>query len=637
MKKLIFLLAFTMLICTVSTAQYIPFTNTIRIYDLDTGGVMRFYKVPLPQAGYKNFYVQRSGYAEPPYVYDFRLGNVYKYLFNANGFSDIIHNGRFHNEWSFQYGYNIGYLLDAAFSRQDTNLFIYAYRGANWEPADYTAISFNDGLTTNGFLPTSLLNWCGGMAIDPVNDSIMYVGYSAQNMLGNVHKSTNRGANWFCTDTIPEGIYYSRLFINTFNRNTIFARLSSNLYRSTTGGTDFQVIKTGVPNGQMYFEEGENGIYLCNSSAEGLLKSTNNSTNWTVLMNKAVNDIEFDPLNGNVIYAGCTDGLYKSSNKGVTWALYNNSFSPDLNVKGIVKNPNTGDTLYVSTNKAVYKVFGQAVADTSVTNYFPMAVGNIYVYESTSIYPPFTTRSKVKITKDTVVDGKRFYYFSPSLPGFWLYGNWYRVNGSTGVVNALANNYSCNYLVNEKYVDSLGSRKNDNLLKCGANLSNCNDTTNFSVFGIPTKQKEFGEDGLVFTYRTYSKYFGITQVITIEGTSSTQDLVGCRINGVTYGDTLLTGVESVTSEVPESYSLGQNYPNPFNPRTVVSFSLPVDSKVSIKVYDVMGREMQTLVNERMGAGRYSVQWDAGTYPSGVYFYQMKTGNFTETRRMILIK
>ena len=181
-------------------------------------------------------------------------------------------------------------------------------------------------------------------------------------------------------------------------------------------------------------------------------------------------------------------------------------------------------------------------------------------------------------------------------------------------------------------------------MKCGANLSNCNDTTNFSVFGIPTKQKEFGEDGLVFTYRTYSKYFGITQVITIEGTSSTQDLVGCRINGVTYGDTLLTGVESVSSEVPESYSLGQNYPNPFNPRTVVSFSLPVVSNVTLKIYDVQGREVRTLVNERMQAGRYEVDFDASGMNSGVYFYQMtvhhggsSTGNFTETRRMMLLK
>ena len=113
--------------------------------------------------------------------------------------------------------------------------------------------------------------------------------------------------------------------------------------------------------------------------------------------------------------------------------------------------------------------------------------------------------------------------------------------------------------------------------------------------------------------------------------------MGCRINGVTYGDTLLTGVESVSSEVPESYSLGQNYPNPFNTRTVVSFSLPVDSKVSIKVYDVMGREVQTLVNERMGAGKYEVRFDGSGMTSGVYFYQMEAGNFKETRRMILIK
>ncbi|MFA5012803.1 MAG: T9SS type A sorting domain-containing protein [Ignavibacteria bacterium] len=637
MKKLIFLLTLTLLIFSASTAQNIPFTNTIRIYDLDTGGVMRFYKIPLPQEGYKNFYVQRSGYASPPYVYDMRLGNVYKYIYSLNGFSDTAHYWRFHNSWSFQYGYYIGYLLDVAFSRQDTNLFIYAYRGANWEPADFTAISFNNGLTTNEFIPGSLLNWCGGMAIDPVNDSIMYVGYSAQFMVGNVHKTTNRGANWFCTDTIPEGIYYSRFFINTFNRNTIFARLYSTLYRSTTGGTDFQLIRTGIPNVQIYFDDSENAIYMCNTSAEGLLKSTNNGTNWTVLMNKAVNDIEFDPLNNNVIYAGCDDGLYKSSNKGNTWSIYNNTFSPDLNVRGIVKNPNTGDTLYVSTNKAVYKVFGKSVADTSVTNYFPMAVGNIYVYEESSIYPPFTSRSKVSITKDSMVDGQRYYHFSPSLPGFNQYGNWYRVNSATGVVTALANNYTYNYLVNERYVDSLGSKKGDNLLKCGQNLSQCYDTTNFSVFGIPTKQKTFKEDGLMIIYRTYSKNFGVTQVTTWEITSSTTNLVGCRLNGITYGDTLLTGAESISSEVPDSYSLGQNFPNPFNPRTVISFQLPAVSDVMIKVYDVQGRELQTLVNEKINPGTYETTFDGSNYSSGVYFYKLQTKNFTETKRMLLLK
>ena len=98
-----------------------------------------------------------------------------------------------------------------------------------------------------------------------------------------------------------------------------------------------------------------------------------------------------------------------------------------------------------------------------------------------------------------------------------------------------------------------------------------------------------------------------------------------------------TGMVSNENVIPEKYSLGQNYPNPFNPRTVVSFSLPVDSKVSIKVYDVMGREVQTLVNERMQAGRYEVSFDGSGMTSGVYFFRMKAGNFKETRRMILIK
>jgi hypothetical protein len=569
---------------------------------------------------------------------------VLRYIYSANGFSDSTHYRRFHNSWTFQYGYNIGYALDFAFSSQDTNLFLYAYRGANWEPADGTGISYNNGLTVNGILPTSLMNNCGGMAIDPVNDSIMYVAYNAQLMPGNVHKSTNRGANWLCIDTLPESIYGSKLFVNKFNRNTIFLSVNSNLYRSTTGGTNFLLIKTGVSNVRMLFDASDNTIYMSSNSAAGLSKSTDNGTSWITLLNKAVNDFEFDPLNGNIIYAGCTDGIYKSLNKGSTWTLYNNSFMPDVNVKGIVKNPNTGDTLFVTTNKAVYKVYGPSVVDTSVTNYFPLTVGNVYVYESSSIYPPFYSRQKTRIIKDTVVAGKTFYKFSQQLPGFWNYGNWYRMDGVTGVVTGLVNNYNCNYLINERYVDSLKSRKSDSLRKCGSSSSACFDTSNFSVFGIPTKQKAFREDGLMIVSRQYSKYFGITRVDTWEITSSTVVLVGCKINGVTYGDTLLTGIENVSAEVPGSYSLGQNYPNPFNPSTVVRFNISGftigafgNDKVVLKVYDVMGREVQTLVNERLSAGTYEVKFDGSMLNSGVYFYRMTTGEFSETKKMLLIK
>ncbi|MFA7360185.1 MAG: T9SS type A sorting domain-containing protein [Candidatus Kapaibacterium sp.] len=89
--------------------------------------------------------------------------------------------------------------------------------------------------------------------------------------------------------------------------------------------------------------------------------------------------------------------------------------------------------------------------------------------------------------------------------------------------------------------------------------------------------------------------------------------------------------------LPLKYSLSQNYPNPFNPNTVISFQLSVDSKVSIKVYDVQGREVQTLVNERMNAGTYETTFDGSGLNSGVYFYRMVTDGYRETKRMMLIK
>ena len=105
----------------------------------------------------------------------------------------------------------------------------------------------------------------------------------------------------------------------------------------------------------------------------------------------------------------------------------------------------------------------------------------------------------------------------------------------------------------------------------------------------------------------------------------------------------VTEVRNISGTVVENYRLGQNYPNPFNPSTVISYQLPVISDVVIKIYDVQGREVETLVNERLQAGTYSTQWDASAYPSGVYFCRMQvsggssTGDFNETRRMILVR
>ena len=86
-----------------------------------------------------------------------------------------------------------------------------------------------------------------------------------------------------------------------------------------------------------------------------------------------------------------------------------------------------------------------------------------------------------------------------------------------------------------------------------------------------------------------------------------------------------------------NYYLSQNYPNPFNPSTVISYQLPVNSKVSLKIYDLLGREVATLVNEEQSAGWKEVEWNASNIASGIYFYKLQADNFIETKKMLVIK
>jgi photosystem II stability/assembly factor-like uncharacterized protein len=88
---------------------------------------------------------------------------------------------------------------------------------------------------------------------------------------------------------------------------------------------------------------------------------------------------------------------------------------------------------------------------------------------------------------------------------------------------------------------------------------------------------------------------------------------------------------------PTSFALEQNYPNPFNPSTVIGYQLAVSSQTTLKVYDVLGREVATLVNERQAAGNHDVKFDASKLTSGIYFYRLTVGGYTQTKKMLLVK
>jgi hypothetical protein len=120
--------------------------------------------------------------------------------------------------------------------------------------------------------------------------------------------------------------------------------------------------------------------------------------------------------------------------------------------------------------------------------------------------------------------------------------------------------------------------------------------------------------------------------IAYKCSDSTRTIVVNANNGI------IVSVKDNTHQVTlERFKLNQNYPNPFNPSTTVSFSLPSKSFVSLKVFDILGREVATLVSEEMSAGTHVRQWNAEYISSGIYFYRLQAGLFTETKKLILLR
>ncbi len=101
--------------------------------------------------------------------------------------------------------------------------------------------------------------------------------------------------------------------------------------------------------------------------------------------------------------------------------------------------------------------------------------------------------------------------------------------------------------------------------------------------------------------------------------------------------------EDEIDEIPIDYNLSQNYPNPFNPSTKIKYSVPQSSNVVIKVFDILGNEIETLVNEEKSVGTYELTWFAKQLPSGIYFYRLqvyapgRAGSFVETKKMVLLR
>ena len=156
-------------------------------------------------------------------------------------------------------------------------------------------------------------------------------------------------------------------------------------------------------------------------------------------------------------------------------------------------------------------------------------------------------------------------------------------------------------------------------------IEQCGVTGTFSGFSLAhTSGLGSGNNG-----RSYSTT--VTCVAPYQGLS-TGRVVNCGVNV-----TPLSGVITPVSNIPDKYSLSQNNPNPFNPTTNINYSIPKSGLVTLRIFDLLGREIATLVNEEKASGSYTEEFDGSNLPSGTYFYRMESGTFIETKKMMLMK
>ena len=175
--------------------------------------------------------------------------------------------------------------------------------------------------------------------------------------------------------------------------------------------------------------------------------------------------------------------------------------------------------------------------------------------------------------------------------------------------------------------------------------------TIIDVFGNNVLSAEFSKETQNDFYETkLAEGFGLIEQYGVDKNANHWEtslvLKGCVIDGVVYGDTsLVVSVEDKENNLPQEFSLSQNYPNPFNPSTKIKFNIPSvgdayyvsPTNTLLKVYDILGREIKTLINKPMQKGEYEIEFDGSDLPSGIYFYRLCSGKFNQTKKMIYIK
>jgi len=292
-------------------------------------------------------------------------------------------------------------------------------------------------------------------------------------------------------------------------------------------------------------------------------------------------------------------------------------------------------------NLLVYLLLFFSIPLFAQQSYIPLQTGNAYAYDTEywshnpGSHSFFTTVHR--ITKDSIINGKKYYYFT-------LFSGWVRYDSTLKNLVIYSPSTSCGNYTGERVLDSLNANVNDSIKFCSGGLSKKCTSKQPVTYYFNTSLNSIGfNSGNSSSYGNiqYCEGIGVTYFASGYQNSytSTSIIKGCIVNGVPYGNISPLMITQLSSDVPDNYSLTQNYPNPFNPSTRINYELKISNYVTLKVFDLLGKEVASLVNEKQTAGSYAVDFNSAEYniPSGIYFYTLNAGEFKETRKMLLIK
>jgi Secretion system C-terminal sorting domain len=356
----------------------------------------------------------------------------------------------------------------------------------------------------------------------------------------------------------------------------------------------------------------------------GVYSSTNFGASWTY-SGLSPYSVECMALSGTNIFAGTrTAGIFLSTNNGVSWTAVNNGITVmRINALAVcganvlaAQNGFTG--LYRTTNNGVnwvpYGLTGLAVVSLGVSG------NNVYAGTFNG------TVAGVYSSADNGANWTPIGLTSEFVNCFAISGTKVFAGCEGGKVYLTSNNGGNWTLVNS----GLPNNQISALAIIGSNLFAAMDSSSpfWGVYYSSNNGTNWIPKNDGFSQVPPTQSFLITSNYIFVG--SGQQIWRRNISE-------FIGIKQISELVPSKYSLSQNYPNPFNPTTVIRFQLSVVGLTTLKVYDIMGREVQTLVNERLQPGTYETKFDGSQLTSGVYFYKLTSGDYTETKKLTLIK